>query len=84
MWSSIICSVHHILLGRSNQGCDGHVRRIRETTNKSTVLVGKPKGKKLFGRRRGRQRDKIKMNLRAIACGDIDWFYVTNLILVQA
>jgi hypothetical protein len=35
--------------------------------------VGKPEGKRLLGRPRHRWEDIIKMNLRDIGWGDMDW-----------
>jgi hypothetical protein len=37
------------------------------------VLVGKPEGKRPTGRPRRRWEDGIRMDLRAIALGDVDW-----------
>jgi hypothetical protein len=36
-------------------------------------LVGKPEGKKPVGRPRRRCEDNIKMDLREIGCGGMDW-----------
>jgi len=37
------------------------------------VLVGKPEGKRLLGRPRGRWEDNIKMNLQEVGCEGMDW-----------
>ena len=37
------------------------------------VLVGKPEGKKTFGRPRYRWEDNIKMDLQEVGCRGIDW-----------
>jgi hypothetical protein len=37
------------------------------------VLVGKPKGKRPLGRPRRRWGDGIRMDLREIGLGDVDW-----------
>ena len=37
------------------------------------VLVGKPEGKRPFGRPRRRWEDNIKMDLQEIGCGGMDW-----------
>jgi hypothetical protein len=37
------------------------------------VLVGKPAGKRPLGRPRRRWEDGIKMDLREIGLGDVDW-----------
>jgi hypothetical protein len=35
--------------------------------------VGKPEGKRLFGRPRRRWEDNIKMDLQEVGCGGMDW-----------
>jgi hypothetical protein len=47
----------------------GHVARMGEGRNVYRVLVGKPEGKRPFGRPRGRWEDGIKMYLREIGWG---------------
>ena len=37
------------------------------------VLVGKPEGKRPFGRPRCRWVDNIKMDLQEVGCGVMDW-----------
>jgi hypothetical protein len=37
------------------------------------ILVGRPEGKRPLGRPRRRWEDKIKMDLREIVFGDVDW-----------
>jgi len=37
------------------------------------VLVGKPEGKRPFGRPGNRWVDKIKMDLHEVECGCMDW-----------
>jgi hypothetical protein len=37
------------------------------------ILVGKPEGKRQLGRPRRRWEDNIKMDLREIGWGDMDW-----------
>jgi len=37
------------------------------------VLVGKPEGKRPFGRPRHRWEDNIKMYLHEVGCGGMDW-----------
>jgi len=37
------------------------------------VLVGKPEGKILLGRPRYRWEDNIKMDLREVGCGGMNW-----------
>ena len=37
------------------------------------VLVGKPEGKRPLGRPRCRLEDNIKMDLKEVGCGGLDW-----------
>jgi hypothetical protein len=37
------------------------------------VLVGKPEGRRLLGRPRRRWEDNIRMDLRGVGCGRVDW-----------
>jgi hypothetical protein len=37
------------------------------------VLVGKPEGKRPLGRPRPRREDNIRMDLREVGCGVMDW-----------
>jgi hypothetical protein len=50
-----------------------NVAHMRENRNADKILVGKPEGKRPPGRpRRGRE-DNIKMHLREIGWGSMDW-----------
>ena len=51
----------------------GHVARMEERKGVCRVLVGKPEGKKSFGRHRPRWEDNIKMDLQEVGCGNMDW-----------
>ena len=51
----------------------GHVARMGERTGVYRVLVGKPEGKRQFGRPRRRCEDNIKMDLQEVGCGSMDW-----------
>jgi hypothetical protein len=44
-----------------------------ERMNAYRILVGKPEGKKPLERPRRRWQDKIKMDLREIGWGGVDW-----------
>ena len=37
------------------------------------VLVGKPEGKRPFGRHQRRWEDNIKIELQKVGCGGVDW-----------
>jgi hypothetical protein len=51
----------------------GHVPRLKETRNAYRILVNKPGGKRPLGRPRRRWVGNIKMDLREIGWGDMDW-----------
>jgi hypothetical protein len=51
----------------------GHVTRMEERRGVDRVLVGKPEGKRPFGRPRRRWENNIKMNLQEVGYGDMDW-----------
>jgi hypothetical protein len=44
-----------------------------EKRNAYRLLVGKPEGKRPLGRPRRRWVDNIKMDLREVGWGDVDW-----------
>jgi hypothetical protein len=44
-----------------------------EKRNAYRLLVGKPEGKKTLGRPRRRWVDNIRMDLREVGWGDVDW-----------
>jgi hypothetical protein len=41
--------------------------------NVHRVLIGKPEGKRPLGKPRRRWEDGIRMDLRGIGCGSVDW-----------
>jgi hypothetical protein len=49
-----------------------------EETKLYKVLVGKPEGKRPLGRPRRRWEDGIRMDLREIGLGGVDWIRVTQ------
>jgi hypothetical protein len=51
----------------------GHVARMVAKRNACRILVGKPTGKRPLGRPRRRWVDNIKMDLREIGYGGMDW-----------
>ena len=51
----------------------GHVARMGEERAVCRVLVGKPEGKRPLGRPRCRWVDNIRMDLREVGCGYMDW-----------
>jgi hypothetical protein len=51
----------------------GHVARMGEMRGAHNILVDKPEGRRLLGRPRRRWEDNIKMDLREVGFGDVDW-----------
>jgi hypothetical protein len=49
-----------------------------EGRNVYRVLVGKPEGKRLLGRPRRRWEDGIKMDLREIGRGGVEWIHLVS------
>jgi hypothetical protein len=56
----------------------GHVARMGEERKVYKVLVGNPEGKRPPGRPRGRWEDGIRMNLREIGLGCVDWILLAQ------
>jgi hypothetical protein len=56
----------------------GHVARMGEERKVYKVLVGKPEGKSPLGRPRRRWEDGIRMDLREIGLGGVDWIRLTQ------
>jgi hypothetical protein len=56
----------------------GHVARMGEERNVYRVLTGKPEGKRLLGRPRRRWDDGIRMDLREIGLGSVDWIQLAQ------
>ena len=52
--------------------------RMGERRGVYRVLVGKPEEKRLLGRPRRRWEDNIKMNLKEVGCGGMDWIELTQ------
>jgi hypothetical protein len=53
----------------------GHVVRMGEVRVAHNIFVGKPEGRRPLGRPRRRWEDNIKMDLREIVFGDVDWIH---------
>jgi hypothetical protein len=53
----------------------GHVAHMGEVRGAYNILVGKPGGRRPLGRPRRRWEDNIKMDLREIGFGDVDWIH---------
>jgi hypothetical protein len=53
-----------------------HVARMEEKRNAYRILVGKPEGKRPLGRLSHWWEDNIKINLREIRWGGMDWTHL--------
>jgi hypothetical protein len=56
----------------------GHVARMREVRGAYNILVGRPEGRRPLRRPRRRWEDNIKMDLREIGFGDVDWIHLAQ------
>ena len=56
----------------------GHVTCMEEVRGAYRVLVGKPEGKRPFGRPWHRWEGNIKIDLQEVECGVIDWIDVAQ------
>jgi hypothetical protein len=56
----------------------GHVARMGEERNVQKVLMGKPEGERTLGRPRCKWEDGIRMDLREIGWGSIDWIQLAQ------
>jgi hypothetical protein len=56
----------------------GHVASMEEGSGVYSVLVGRPKGKRLLGRLRHRWEDNIKMDLREIGIDGLNWIQLAQ------
>jgi hypothetical protein len=56
----------------------GHVARMGGDSKVYRVLVGKPEGKRPFGRPKRGWEDRIRMDLGEIGCGSVDWIQLVQ------
>jgi hypothetical protein len=56
----------------------GHVARMGELRGAYNILVGRPEGRRPLGRPRRRWEETIKMDLREIGFGDVDWIHLAQ------
>jgi hypothetical protein len=56
----------------------GHVARMLEGTGVYRVLLGKSEGRRQLGRPRRRWEDNIKIDLREVECGGMDWIELAH------
>jgi hypothetical protein len=51
----------------------GHVARMGEKRGACRILVGRPERRRPLGRHRRRWEDNIKMDIREVGCGGMNW-----------
>jgi hypothetical protein len=56
----------------------GHVARMGEVRGAYNILVGRPERRRPLGRPRRRWEDNIKMDLKEIGFGDVDWIHLAQ------
>jgi hypothetical protein len=56
----------------------GHVARMGEGRNMYRVLVGNPEGKRPLERKRSRWKGGIKLDIRVIGWGGVEWIYLAQ------
>ena len=57
----------------------GNVARVGEKRGVYRVLVGTPGGKRPLGRPTCRWEDNIKMDLKEVSCGGMDWIELPRI-----
>jgi hypothetical protein len=56
----------------------GHVACMGEARGGYNILVGRPEGRRPLRRPRRRWKDNIKMDLREVGFGDVDWIHLVR------
>jgi hypothetical protein len=72
MRSCMVCTLHPVIKARRMRWA-GHVACMGEVRGAYSILVGRSEGRRPLGRPRRRWEDNIKMDLREIGFGDVDW-----------
>jgi hypothetical protein len=56
----------------------GYVAHMGEVRGAYNILVGRPEGRRQLGRPWRKWEDNIKMDLREIGFGDVDWIHLAQ------
>jgi hypothetical protein len=56
----------------------GHVAHMGEVRGAYNISVGRPEGRRPLGRPRRRWEDNMKLGLREIGFGDVDWIHLAQ------
>jgi hypothetical protein len=56
----------------------GHLARMGEMINAYKILAGKPEGKRPLGRHGRKYEDNIKIDIREIGIGGVDWIHLAQ------
>ena len=77
--NDLFCSpnIIWVIISRSVRQA-GHAACMGERRGADNVLVGKPEGRRPFGRPRLRWECNIKMYLQEVGCGGVDWIDLTQ------
>jgi hypothetical protein len=63
-------------MGEKRMSWQGHLARMREKKNAYKILMGMPEGKRPLIRPRRKWVDNIKIDLKEIGWGDMDWIHL--------
>jgi hypothetical protein len=66
------CNQNHLVMDEMSRACSTH----GEKRNAYRVLVGKPEGKRPLGRPRRWWEDNIRVDLRGVGWGGMDWIHL--------
>jgi hypothetical protein len=76
VWLSSFVSIVRVIKARRMRW-SGYVARMGEVRG-AYILVGGPEGRSPLGRPRRRWEDNIKVDLRVIGFGNVDWIYLAQ------
>jgi len=76
--NDLYSSPNAVRLIESRSRWAGHVARMGEKRGAYRVLVRKPEGKRPLGRPRRKWEDNIKMYLKKVGCGSMDWIEIAQ------